>query len=279
MIAAFFDLDKTVIAKGAMVALGPSLLRAGMITRRLMVRAMWTQMMFQRFGADDAKMQKFRESALRITRGWDQARITAIVDETLIDVIEPIVFDEALELIRQHKAAGHRVIIISASPTEIVTPLADYLGVDEAIASRATVDGQGRYTGGMEFYSYGPYKAEAMQELAERDGIDLASSYAYSDSITDLPMLEAVGHPTAVNPDRELAAVANERDWEVRWFAHQVPLRSRVPLPESRLVRVATAATCVVGTGAAVVWWQRRSRGAVATLPESRLRIRRPAAF
>ena len=89
-----------------------------------------------------------------------------------------------------------------------MAPLARYLGVDEAIASRAKLDADGRYTGEVDFYSYGPFKAEAMRDLAAERGIDLEASYAYSDSITDLPMLEAVGHPVAVNPDRELARVA-----------------------------------------------------------------------
>lgn len=259
MIAAFFDLDKTVIAKASMVAFGPPLMKAGMISRRLMVRGVWSQLLFQRFGANEAKMQKFRESALRITRGWDQSVITTIVGETLIDVIEPIVFDEALQQIRHHQALGHRVFIISASPAEIVEPLAEYLGVDDAIASRACIDANGRYTGEVEFYSYGPFKAEAMREVAERDGIDLRASYAYSDSITDLPMLEAVGHPTAVNPDRELARVSAERDWDVRWFDQPVPLRSRVPLPESRAMVITTAVVTAAIGGAAVVLWQRRA--------------------
>jgi len=259
VIAAFFDLDKTVIAKASMVAFGPPLMKAGMISRRLMLRGVWTQLLFQRFGADEARMQKFRESALRITRGWDQSVITTIVGETLIDVIEPIVFDEALHLIRHHQALGHRVFIISASPAEIVEPLAEYLGVDDAIASRARIDTHGRYTGEVEFYSYGPFKAEAMREVAERDGIDLQASYAYSDSITDLPMLEAVGHPTAVNPDRELARVSSQRDWDVRWFDQPVPLRSRVSLPESRATVITTAVATAVAGGAAVMLWQRRS--------------------
>ncbi len=259
VIAAFFDLDKTVIAKASMVAFGPPLMKAGMISRRLMVRGVWSQLLFQRFGADEAKMQKFRESALRITRGWDQSVITTIVGETLIDVIEPIVFDEALQQIRHHQALGHRVFIISASPAEIVEPLAEYLGVDDAIASRACIDANGRYTGEVEFYSYGPFKAEAMREVAERDGIDLQASYAYSDSITDLPMLEAVGHPTAVNPDRELARVSAERDWDVRWFDQPVPLRSRVPLPESRAMVITTAVVTAAIGGTAVVLWQRRA--------------------
>ena len=94
-----------------------------------------------------------RESALRLTRGWDQARIRAIVRETLVEVIEPIIFDEALDLIREHQAAGRRVFIVSASPEEIVAPLAQFLGVDEAIATRAELDEEGRYTGDVEFSS------------------------------------------------------------------------------------------------------------------------------
>ena len=93
-------------------------------------------------------------------------------------------------------------------------PLAEYLGVDGAIASRAVVDLDGRYTGEMAFYAYGPFKAEAIRDLAQFEGIDLAASYAYSDSYTDVPMLEAVGHPVAVNPDRVLARLARDRGWE-----------------------------------------------------------------
>ena len=211
MEAAFFDLDKTVIAKASMVAFGRPLYRAGMVSRWLVARALWSQLVFQHRGADEERMRKFRESALRVTRGWDQARVSAVVRETLTEVIDPIVYDEALDLIRQHQAAGRRVYLISASPEEIVAPLALYLGVDEAIASRASLDEAGRYTGEVEFYSYGPFKALAIEQAAAERGIDLAGSYAYSDSATDLPMLEVVGHPVAVNPDRDLARVARDR--------------------------------------------------------------------
>ncbi len=228
MEAAFFDLDKTVIAKASMVAFGRPLYEAGMVSRWLVARALWSQLVFQHRGADEERMRKFRESALRVTRGWDQARVSAVVRETLTEVIDPIVYDEALDLIRQHQAAGRRVYLISASPEEIVAPLAVYLGVDEAIASRASLDEAGRYTGEVEFYSYGPFKALAIEQAAAERGIDLAGSYAYSDSATDLPMLEVVGHPVAVNPDRDLARVAHLRGWEVLQFHHGVPLRERV---------------------------------------------------
>ncbi|MEZ5145050.1 MAG: HAD-IB family hydrolase [Acidimicrobiales bacterium] len=256
MEAAFFDLDKTVIAKASMVAFGRPLLDAGLINRWLLARALWSNLVFHWLGADEERMRKFRESALRLTRGWDQARIRTIVADNLTEVIEPIVFDEALQLIREHQAAGRRVFLISASPEEIVAPLARFLGVHESIATRARIDEDGRYTGEVEFYSYGPYKAEAIRELAERDGIDLARSYAYSDSATDLPMLELVGHPVAVNPDRDLARVARANDWEVRVFDRPVPLRARVAMP--RPVKAgAVAAALVAGTAAAVLWWVR----------------------
>src|SRR3954470_24317017 len=255
MEAAFFDLDKTVIAKASMVAFGRPLYNAGMISRWLVARAIWSQFVFQRVGADEEQMRKFRESALRITRGWDQARISAIVRDTLTEVIDPIVYDEALELIREHQAAGRRVYLISASPEEIVTPLALYLGVDEAIASRAKLDEHGRYTGEVEFYSYGPYKAEAMREADAAHDIDLAASYAYSDSATDLPMLEAVGHPVAVNPDRELARAARTRGWEIRQFTRPVRWRDRVPVPPPGPTAAVGGVLAAAGVAAGVWWW------------------------
>ncbi|MFN8038820.1 MAG: HAD-IB family hydrolase [Acidimicrobiales bacterium] len=257
MEAAFFDLDKTVIAKASMVAFGRPLLDAGLIDRWLLARAMWSNLVFHWLGADEERMRKFRESALRLTRGWDQARIRALVADNLAEVIEPIVFDEAVDLIREHQAAGRRVFLISASPEEIVAPLARFLGVEESIATRARIDADGRYTGEVEFYSYGPYKAEAILELAEAQGIDLERSYAYSDSATDLPMMELVGHPVAVNPDRDLARAARVHDWEVLTFDRPVPLRSRVAMP--RPVKAGVAAVVLAGTaGAAAVWWWRR---------------------
>jgi HAD superfamily hydrolase (TIGR01490 family) len=226
-----------------------------MISRWLMLRALWSQLIFQYFGAGEEKMRKFRESALRITRGWDQERIRTIVADTLTDVIEPIVFEEALELIRDHQQAGRKVFIISASPQEIVEPLGRYLGVDGAIGTRARIDADGRYTGEVEFYSYGPYKAEAILETANWEDIDLTKSFAYSDSITDLPMLEVVGHPVVVNPDRELARIAREKEWEVRLFRIGVPLRERVPMPPPRLAAAVATTATIAAAGAGAVWW------------------------
>ncbi len=256
MEAAFFDLDKTVIAKASMVAFGKPLYRAGLVSRWLVLRALYGQLVYLYLGADEERMAKMQASVLKVAKGWDQAHVSEVVRETLEEVIEPIVFDEALELIHEHQAAGRKVFIVSASPEEIVVPLAHYLGADEAIATRAEIDNHGKYTGNIDFYSYGPHKADAMRELAETRGIDLAESYAYSDSETDIPMLQAVGHPVAVNPDRELARLARQRDWEIQWFSHKVRLRDRVHMPPP-------GPTAAVGGGlagdggrpAGVVWW------------------------
>jgi HAD superfamily hydrolase (TIGR01490 family) len=258
--AAFFDLDKTVIAKASMVAFSGPLHRAGMLTRRTLLRAAWGQLIYAQFGASPEKLAKLRDSVLRLTIGWDQTVIGEIVRETLVDVVEPLVYDEALELIRTHRAAGRKVFLVSASPEEVVAPLAQYLGVDEAIATRAELDDAGRYTGRTERYCYGPEKVAAMDEVATRDGIDLAASFAYSDSATDIPMLEAVGHPVAVNPDRVLLRTARRNDWEVRRFTRRVPLRERVSMPAPRHAALGGGAVlAAVGAGVAARWlWEKR---------------------
>jgi HAD superfamily hydrolase (TIGR01490 family) len=258
MEAAFFDLDKTVIAKASMMAFSRPFYREGLISRRSLARGVWAQLIYLHLGASEEKLARIRESVLALTRGWEQGQVRQIVAETLEAVVEPITYAEALELIDEHKAAGRRVYIISASPAEIVEPLARFLGVDEALASRPRIDEDGRYTGEMDVYAYGPYKAELIRDVAKRDGIDLEQSYAYSDSYTDLPMLETVGHPVVVNPDRPLQKTARERNWESREFVRPVRLRDRVP-PRPGRATTAIGVSLALG-GAAVVVWRLRSR-------------------
>src|SRR5688500_14317345 len=261
MEAAFFDLDKTVIAKASMVAFGRSFYREGMISRTLMLRAVWGQLVYMHLGASEEKLARMRESVLALTKGWDQEKIRTIVAETLEAVVEPIIYSEAADLIEEHKAAGRLVVIISASPSEIVEPLGRYLDVDRVIASEASVDEDGRYSGEMAFYAYGPHKAEAMRTLAAELDIDLDASYAYSDSATDIPMLEAVGHPVVVNPDRALARWADEKGWEIRRFVRPVRLRDRFRVPSPPPAQTAVAGAGLIGAvvGAAV-WWRLRTR-------------------
>jgi HAD superfamily hydrolase (TIGR01490 family) len=256
--AAFFDLDKTIIAKSSVLAFGRPFYREGLLSRRAIVRSAYAQVVYMLVGADESKMEKLREAMLGLTRGWDQSHVAEIVRETLDEVVSPIIFAEALDLFAEHHAAGREVVIVSSSPAEVVEPLAEFLGADRAIATRADLDDDGRYTGQLAFYAYGPYKAVAIRELASRVGIDLGASYAYSDSVTDLPMLELVGHPVAVNPDKELARIAREREWEVREFRQPVRLRDRVPVPPKGPTIAVSGALAVAGAGAAAWWWWRR---------------------
>lgn len=254
-IAAFFDLDKTVISKASMVAFSRPLHRAGMLSRRVMLKAAWGQLLYAQFGATPEKLEKLRESVLALTKGWDQAEISAIVREELSEIIEPIVFDEALERIRAHQSWGHKVFIVSASPEEVVAPIAQLLRVDEAIATRAELDEEGRYSGRTERYVYAEEKVTAILEVAERDGLDLDHCWAYSDSATDIPMLAAVGHPVAVNPDRELARVAREKGWLVERFSLEVPLRERVPMPAPKQAAAVGGGAAALGAAAVGAWW------------------------
>jgi len=173
------------------------------------------------------------------------------------------VYDEAVSLIEDHHLAGRDVIIVSASGTEMVEPIGELLGVDAVIATRlAVVDG--RYTGEIDFYAYAENKATAIQDLAAHRGYDLARSYAYSDSITDVHMLEVVGHPHAVNPDKDLRRVAREHGWPILVFDKPVALRSRLRLPPARQTVAAALTMGGVAAIAAAFWLNQRRRRAEA---------------
>ncbi len=262
--AAFFDLDKTVIAKASMVAFGRPFYHGGLINRRTVLRALYGELVYLHLGASEQKLNQIRESVLRLIKGWHSDRVRDIVAEAIEAIVEPIIFAEAADLIDWHREQGRLVVIVSASPEEIVTPLSRFLGADECIASRARVDDEGRYTGKMQFYAFGPFKAEAMDTLAAERGIDLAASYAYTDSYTDLPMLEAVGHPVAVNPDRVLNRYAREHEFEVLHFSQTVSLWSRVrdrfgAVPPRPAI-AASAGAVALGVGAAAAGWWLGSR-------------------
>jgi HAD superfamily hydrolase (TIGR01490 family) len=260
--AAFFDLDKTIIAKSSTLAFGRSFYQGGLINRRAVLKSTYAQFVYLIGGADHDQMDRMRDYLAQMCRGWDVAQVRQIVAETLHDLINPLIYDEAASLIEEHHAAGRDVVIVSSSGEEVVAPIGEMVGADHIVATRMVVE-DGRYTGEIAFYAYGPNKAEAVRELAERHGYDLAECFAYSDSHTDLPMLEEVGQPTTVNPDKALRRVAVERDWPVLEFRRPVALRSRMPTltPPSRPV-VAGAAVTAVAAGAGLAWYaRRRGRG------------------
>lgn len=259
--AAFFDLDKTIIAKSSTLAFSKPFFQGGLLTRRAVLRSAYANFMFSLQGADHDQLEKMRAYLTQMIAGWDVAVVRQCVAETLHTVVDPIVYAEAVELIEQHQAAGRDVVIVSASGSEVVEPIGEMLGVDHVIAT-TLVEEDGRYTGEVAFYAYGPHKAAAMRALAEERGYDLADCYAYSDSETDVPMLQVVGHPFAVNPDKTLRKEAEERDWPVLTFGHPVTLSSRLAL-DTTTGKAAAALLLAGGAGAAAALLaRRRTRGA-----------------
>jgi HAD superfamily hydrolase (TIGR01490 family) len=256
--AVFFDLDRTVIAKSSALAFGRPFYRDGLIKRGDVVKAAYAQLTFRLGGADEAAMARTRDYLAKLCEGWPVEQVRQTVAEAIQELINPYIYAEAGKLIEEHQAVGRDVVLVSASGEEIVRPIGELLGVTDVIATRMGVV-DGRYSGKIDFYAAGPAKAEAVRSMAAEKGYELEDSYAYSDSISDLPLLEAVGHPTAVNPDRALRRVAAERQWPVQEFRHPVPLRHR--LRTKRAVPVAAAAVGVgVGLAVGVAWYGRRRR-------------------
>jgi len=249
--AAFFDLDKTIIAKSSSLAFSKPFLAGGLITRGAMLRSAYAQFVFFVGGADHDQMEKMRQFMSQLVAGWDVATVREIVADTLHNIVDPLVFDEAVSLIEEHKLAGHDIVIVSTSGTDVVGPIGEMLGADRVVASHLQiVDGQ--YTGEIDYYAFAEEKARAITALAEECGYDLDASYAYSDSVTDVPMLEVVGHPHAVNPDKELRRVAVGRGWPILVFTKPVGLRSRVSFT-TRPTLTALAVGGAVAVGG-VVW-------------------------
>ena len=215
--AAFFDLDKTLLRRSSALALAGSFRARGMIGRRQLAKAALLQLLFVLRGADAEAVQRMAERGLLVLRGHTPEQIRALVADALEPVLKPLVYAEPLALLARHRDDGQRVYIVSAALQEIVEALAHDLGFDGALGTVAEID-DGVYTGHSARALHGEAKADAVRELAGRERIDLGASFAYSDSHTDLPFLEVVGHPIAVNPDRELRRVARERGWPVLAF-------------------------------------------------------------
>jgi HAD superfamily hydrolase (TIGR01490 family) len=266
MAAAFFDLDKTVIAKSSTLAFGRPFYKGGLVNRRAVLKSSFAQFVYLLQGADEDSMDKMRDYLKALCAGWPVQQVHDIVAETLHDLIDPLVYAEAVELFDEHHAAGREVVLVSSSGEEVVGPIGEMLGVDRVIATRMVVE-DGLYTGDISFYAYGDNKRIAIEELAREQVWDLADCFAYSDSATDVPMLEVVGHPVAVNPDKPLRKTAGERDWPVRVFAKPVRARSRVSLRVPERVQSAAGSpvayagmTAVVGL-VVVTWWALRKTG------------------
>ncbi|HVW89245.1 MAG TPA: HAD family hydrolase [Gaiellaceae bacterium] len=216
--AAFFDLDRTVIKRSSVLALAPAFRRAGLISRVGLAKSAFWQLLFVLRGASAETVRSASEEGMKILAGFSVDDMRSLVGEAMEPVLRPLVYDEPLRLVQQHRERGERVFIVSATLQEIVELVAGDLGFDGAIGSTCEIV-DGVYTGRTLRAAHGDGKADAVRELAADEAIDLAASTAYSDSYSDVPFLEAVGHPVAANPDRKLRRIARERGWPVVDFA------------------------------------------------------------
>jgi HAD superfamily hydrolase (TIGR01490 family) len=259
--AAFFDLDKTVIAKSSTLAFSKPFYKGGLVNRHAVLKSSFAQFVYLLQGADEDSMDRMRDYLKVLCAGWPVEQVNAIVAETLHELINPMVYAEAVALFDEHHGAGRDVVIVSSSGEEVVGPIGEMLGVDHVIATRMVVE-DGKYTGEIEFYAYGEGKAVAIRELAEQRGYDLGACWAYSDSFTDLPMLEAVGNPVAVNPDKALRRHVAEQGWRLREFRRPVRVRDRrlpsIPAPPGPPAAYAGVAMAAGAVGLA--WWAGRKR-------------------
>jgi HAD superfamily hydrolase (TIGR01490 family) len=168
-------------------------------------------------GASAERVRSASEDGMRILKGFSVGDMQRLVGDAMEPVLRPLVYDEPLHLVQQHRARGERVYIVSATLQEIVEHIADDLGFDGAVGSTCEIV-DGVYTGRSLRAAHGEGKAQAVRELAAAEDIDLDGSTAYSDSYSDVPFLEAVGHPVAANPDKKLRRIARERGWPMLQF-------------------------------------------------------------
>jgi len=242
--AAFFDLDNTLIAGSSAFQFGRAAYRAGLMTRRRLAADAWANVVFRLRGSTDAGTDALRERIAASIEGVRERELMRLGPEVIAGIL-PRVFPQVLQIAFEHQDAGRRVYIVTAAGHELAEMVAHVLTLDGGIGSRSEVR-DGVYTGRPAGpFTYRQGKAQAIRELAADEGIDLAESYAYSDSESDLPMLEAVGHPVAVNPDHTLRRIAKERGWPILRFEK---LRTRLRMGGAAVVAAAAggAATAVV---------------------------------
>ncbi len=241
--AAFFDLDRTLISGSSVYAFAYVAWRKGMMPTGQLLDDAWKALTFRLHGSTDDKATGVRDRILHAIAGVKVTDLEALGDEIIPRLLDDV-RNEAQGFLDLHREAGRDTYMVTASPIEIVEPLADELGMTGAIATVAeTVDGT--YTGELaEPFCYGPGKATNIAKLAAAEGYDLERCYAYSDSVSDLPMMELVGHPVAVNPDRALEAVARTRGWPIVEFSRTA----------KKVVRRTTAAVGAAGIATATYY-------------------------
>jgi HAD superfamily hydrolase (TIGR01490 family) len=237
--AVFFDLDKTLIEGSSAIHFARASYRAGVMSRTQLARDAWANVKFRLEGTTDEVAELLRQRVLDAIAGQRVVDLARMTPDALAGIL-PRVYPEMLKEAYAHQDAGRPVYIVTAASQEMAEMMAHVLIFDGGVGMRSEIV-DGRYTGRPDGpFTYREGKAIAIREMAEREGIDLAESYAYSDSESDLPMLRLVGNPVVVNPDSELLRIAREEGWRIITFDR---LRRRL--------RIATAAAAVAAVGVA----------------------------
>jgi len=217
--AAFFDVDKTLLPGSSLYLFARGLYRRGFYDLRDIAGFAFGQLVFRLTGAEGRKgMEAAREQALAFIEGKRRDDLIQIGHDIVVEVIGPRIYPGMRRVIDDHHARGDRTYLVTAAPRELAQGIATYLGMDGALGTEAEL-AEGTYTGRLLGpVLHGPAKLDAVVRLAAEQGFDLRRSSAYSDSVNDRPLLEGVGRPVAVNPDRHLRDLAAERGWPVQDF-------------------------------------------------------------
>jgi HAD superfamily hydrolase (TIGR01490 family) len=252
--AAFVDLDRPLIAGSSGMPWIRAAAKTGLISRGQMLRWGIDGVKFRLRGATDEATEKLLGEIKQVFQGTPARQIARMAPEVLVGVL-PRIYPEMLEEVYAHQDAGRPTFIVSAAGDELVQLLARILYMDGGIGTAYEVGDDGLFTGNLGgTFMYGEGKVEAIRRFASEHDIDLAESFAYSDSVSDLPMLRAVGHPVVVNPDEELARIARDEGWRVMRFEN---LGRRLALAG---VSVALVTAAVLGRNRIGTWRQTTSR-------------------
>jgi HAD superfamily hydrolase (TIGR01490 family) len=252
--AAFFDLDRTLMSGSSGAQFGRAAFRSGMVSRTQMTRWAIEHLKFRLRGATDHDTDELVEQIRDLLAGVPERSLKRMVPDLLAGIL-PRIYPQMLEEVRAHQDAGRPAFIVSAAGHGVVELLANVLDMEGGIGSRYEVAPDGTYTGELvDGLNYGELKIAPMRRFAAEHELDLAASWAYSDSVSDLPMLELVGNPVAVNPDAELALIARDRGWRVMRFEKL-----------GRRLAIAGTVMLAAAVGGSGSWIARRRRGIAAT--------------
>jgi HAD superfamily hydrolase (TIGR01490 family) len=261
--AAFFDLDRTLMAGSSAYHFGRASYKAGRLSRRQLARDGLEQLRFRLRGSTDAAVHALMDRIMEGIKDRPVRDLERLVPDTLAGIL-PRIYPQMIAVVREHQDAGRPCYIVSAASQEMVQVLAGVLAMEGGIGTPSEVQ-DGIYTGRLGGpFAYGEGKAQALRQFAASENLGLAQSWAYSDSASDLPMLEAVGHPVAVNPDEKLLRHARAEGWEILRFEK---LGQRLRMAGGLL------AAAAVGSGG--TWLARRRQDLLSPRSRPRLRVRR----